>query len=289
MSIEVTAYGPEKFIKVASGEEGYNNRVIPGAVPTLVCHLGMGAPVAAIARSKPKAKPPASLPFGLVLPEQNRPRKKGRVAKDGAAQRPDTSCVDMTLDANFDEGDFVDVNLGDGDESGAGLGAEEAANPGGDAFDDDDTMEIALPHHCHREFEAASIEDSSATVDAQLEACDQADSIPKATSLGHQVGTSKGAFFNKDLGITGVSTVSRTNMVCFHCNTTLTKGEARFSFAFAVKRPERSIHVGCLAQIPATSITHSVKTLDLLVKGELKPEFRDACQNALLLLRARAV
>lgn len=88
--------------------------------------------------------------------------------------------------------------------------------------------------------------------------------------VGKGLGTSKassgGAFFNRDaeLGIQSMAVALRRGMKCYHCTGPIEKGSLRFTYAFHIKKPSRSIHTTCLAQIPETLKAQSLDKLEFL-------------------------
>ena len=76
----------------------------------------------------------------------------------------------------------------------------------------------------------------------------------------------KGTFFNRegDLGIQSMTVALRKGMKCYHCTGPIDKGAQRFTYAFHVKKPCRSIHTTCLAQIPDTLKSQCLDKLQVL-------------------------
>ena len=84
--------------------------------------------------------------------------------------------------------------------------------------------------------------------------------------LGTSNASSGGAFFNRDaeLGIQSMAVALRRGMKCYHCTGPIEKGSLRFTYAFHIKKPSRSIHTTCLAQIPETLKAQSLDKLESL-------------------------
>lgn len=85
--------------------------------------------------------------------------------------------------------------------------------------------------------------------------------------LGTSNASSGGAFFNRDaeLGIQSMAVALRRGMKCYHCTGPIEKGSLRFTYAFHIKKPSRSIHTTCLAQIPETLKAQSLDKLESLM------------------------
>lgn len=142
-----------------------------------------------------------------------------------------------------------------------------------------------MPEACDREHAQAMKADEAAWADAAnweqtAQGSDAASSSTPATHSASSDHRGQGeTYFNLQLGIKDIKVATRKGMVCYHCQLLLTKGELRFSYAFHEKRPERSIHVGCLAQIHHIQrqfIHHSIRAF---------ASIRKACEDALHALK----
>lgn len=290
---EVTAYGPDDFIKLASSTPECTNSVIPADKPTVSFGIGSEEPWPNSShqpRSTPKPK--GSLPFGIKLSTKNPPKKQRTNPKGGSRSLKSRAFGDTCAD------------LGTGDFD------EEVANEDDQAADCDEQDEIsmAMPDSYFQELHQAEKEDEAASVDADLVSTKETISSSAASSSSgvqaqpvanlaqppqppqpaeHARGFGMGTFFNKELGITDIKTVRRRGTTCYHCNTGMLVGELRFSYAFAAKRPERSIHVGCLAQLPPAHVPPSVAKLQALLTGVLEDSHRTACEVAIQMLNAQ--
>ena len=158
-----------------------------------------------------------------------------------------------------------------------------------------DPLEAVLPPAAEAELDAADKIDKTAQADQAEEevtvvaakARKQAEAEPAEASSSSHPAPSSSCFFNKSLGITDVSFVSRRNMLCYHCGSTLAKGDVRFVYAFNAKRPPRSIYTSCLAQIPKAELASSISCIEKHLNSKKLPDLQSqACSEALSVLRA---
>lgn len=165
---------------------------------------------------------------------------------------------------------------------------EEAASSG-------DPLEVVLPPAAIAELDAAAQIDKTALSDQAEEEVTVvaakekklAGTEPAAAASSSSTAGPSSSFFNSSLGITDVSFVSRRNMFCYHCNSALAKGDVRFVYAFNKKKPPRSIHTSCLAQIPKAEIPNSISCIEKHLDSTTIPDLQSqACREALSVLRA---
>ncbi len=96
-----------------------------------------------------------------------------------------------------------------------------------------------------------------------------------------------GSFFQRELGITDMTVVSRKGMRCLHCEGELPKHSMRFVYAFKRTKPPRSLHPSCVAQILPDAIPNSIRFLEstMIQDGRSQME-QNICQDALNVLKA---
>lgn len=288
-----------------SSEEHLENSFIPSVDPTLIFDLGVERPKRTVATKAQPTKP--ILPFGLELPKKRRATGK-QTAPTTASKKRRTHSGSSLLkwdeepqDEDPEAGSACGSEQEDGDvEEVPNDHANATAKPDqSQSHDNDDGADIVIemPATCHDEFKRASAVEMAARSDAaRLEAEGSQEKAPAASSnliaaSGEcaRASSSAGTFFNRDLGIKGLKVVTRKGMICLHCEQPFSKGDMRFQFAFSEKRPERSIHTGCLTQIPQTSVEPSVSVLKgLLQSSNLDHVQRQACLDALNVLQPRA-
>lgn len=280
---EVDAYHPRDYVKVASSDDECRNRLIAGDAPTTSFSVGVGIDhEVGPARNKPKPSA-ASLPFGLVL-KQTKPaaRRKRKLTTSKGAD---------------DEVTFEDEDEDDKPE----LSTE--------VFDDEDSF--AMPDVCHQNLqEAIRVHEQALVDEAAVNAAqeDQGQPVPsqsassssgvgqvqpqppvqppaRAARVADQDGADNGTFFNRTLGVNNVKIVNRRGVKCLHCNGAFEKEEVRLVVALHKKRPERSLHVGCLTSLSSNLIANSVATLqELLQNAGLSAAERRACTDSLDIL-----
>lgn len=100
---------------------------------------------------------------------------------------------------------------------------------------------------------------------------------PKAKPKPSSAPTS---FFYRSVGIQDIGRAKRAGMVCYHCGGSIPKGEWKFGYAYNVKKPARSIHPTCLAQMPAEAAQPSLAQLASLSLAEGDAEARRVCGDA---------
>ena len=121
----------------------------------------------------------------------------------------------------------------------------------------------------------------SSSSSAVLEAASSSGAVVSASSNGP-------VRFQNTLGIQGVGRAQRKGMQCLHCSLAIQKSELKFVYSFKTSKPARSIHVGCLAQIPQQAARSSAENLRWLLATDTKldREARAACEEALATLTA---
>ena len=284
MRNQVSAWGPDNFVTVASSEEDCPNLLIPCDEPTLTFNLGAGSRGK---RTQPqKNKVEVGLPFGLSLPKIEKPARKRandmeeadqKMKGDGAKRKKKGVLPAAAVDDH-----------GDDDDDGKSL----------------DCLEMAMKPRHLQEWEGAMAEEEEAQADAAdqptntvVDAQTQAGEVGgnqternAAKTAQSRKGVKGSSFFHHDLGITGSKLVSRKGMVCLHCNASLEKGSVRFALAYNAKKPERSIHTECLTQISPEQLPFSIRTLEALLEtgSGVEQKVRQSCQDALATLRQLA-
>lgn len=108
---------------------------------------------------------------------------------------------------------------------------------------------------------------------------------PKAESVA---ASSSGTVFHHRLGILSVGWVKRRHVVCYFCQSRISKGGLKFEYAHKLNKPARSIHAGCLAQVPDDVLPASIATLGGAISSRSLPRSdHEACQEAVQELRSR--
>ena len=116
--------------------------------------------------------------------------------------------------------------------------------------------------------------------------------VASQVSDGRSVASSrqrKALPFQTRLGILTISVTKRGGVKCFHCSSSIPKGDFRFEYAHDINKPNRSIHPTCLAQINmGACMQNSIRTLQKLVTDALSERERSICREALATLQLAA-
>ena len=70
-------------------------------------------------------------------------------------------------------------------------------------------------------------------------------------------------------------------MGCMLCSAAIAKGSLKFTYAYKLAKPPRSIHAACAALIPKDLVGPSVSKLEQMLEQDLSQPARAACQEAL--------
>ncbi|CAE7806153.1 unnamed protein product, partial [Symbiodinium necroappetens] len=167
----------------------------------------------------------------------------------------------------------------------------------------EETHNIDLSSRCKRfsqalKAEAAAFKDAEAAPASSSSAGDKPESreaveqdskpssaggVSAAASAAGAAGQN-GVFFQRNLGVLDIGPSPRKGLMCMNCGGKIEKGELKFSFAYRLNKPPRSIHVACVAQIQKDLVQPCIDSLHRLLMNPKVQEselLKPACTQAL--------
>ena len=210
-----------------------------------------------------KKQQDVQLPFGMKFsaPPRSRGRPKGK-SQPSVAKAPKAPADDQGGEAGQDD------DLLDADEANPDVAPASAFAFRNMSLHDAHSL---CPAHLPGAAQEEVAEAARSVVDQHLDA--EAASEPSFGSGGSRpaapapappppapapaAGKSK---FNKELGLVGCAVVKRRS-ICCTCNQQIHKGDYRLEYSYNLKKPPRSVHPECVAQIDAKTFGASISWL----------------------------
>lgn len=155
---------------------------------------------------------------------------------------------------------------------------------------DDALGHVVLSEEAEKELREADREQKAVTADelsaaAELQVSES--HVPASSRTRTEACENSTKFSShKSFGIIGVARCKKGGVKCYHCNTSVAKGDVRFEYVFNLDRPQRSIHPHCLAQMDRASCKCSLSFLKGLLHDSLPTdrEEHQACTAAVDML-----
>ncbi|CAE6965080.1 unnamed protein product [Symbiodinium sp. CCMP2456] len=216
----------------------------------------------------PKPKTMPSLPFGLSSRSYKWQKKAGPEASGHRVAEQPASSSSAGPVPRYDEFES-DLPPGADVEFSQALKAEAAA---------------------FKDAEAAPASSSSAGDKPESREAVEQDSKPSSAGGVSAAASAAGAagqngvFFQRNLGVLDIGPSPRKGLMCMNCGGKIEKGELKFSFAYRLNKPPRSIHVACVAQIQKDLVQPCIDSLHRLLMNPKVQEselLKPACTQAL--------
>ena len=230
----------------------------------------------------PQVSGSVCLPFGLSMPmSAKRKAPAKRVATTGSG-----------LDKR--EKEDTEQVASEDDEAEAGPSASQAApasesQPPNDSEASGLVADPVLSNAAATEFEEALCLDKD-EVDPDLAGAPVSGvaegSSARTPSMSAASRATGPARFHSSLGIVGVSLVKRRGVTCAHCNMSMDKGTVRLELAQKINKPGKSLHGGCIMQLPENMVAQSMTFLEQAARNAATDVERSACGDALQMLRS---
>ena len=227
------------------------------------------------------------LPFGLesLRAASTRPKKSGGSGKGkGQGQeKMGVSQKDEAAAADIDMGNVGDEDQPDEEHSGVSGG-----DPMSCLLSPAAGQELDAALRLERQQEQQEQQDEVAPSEPASSSRAPARPLPGRRVAGAtQREESNVLPFQASLGVVGVARVQRGRVVCVHCDQQIQKGGLRLQYAVKANKPSRSLHPGCVFQIPEELVEPSLRFLTTAKEAAVSPEEREACEEACNVLESR--
>ena len=115
--------------------------------------------------------------------------------------------------------------------------------------------------------------------------------VPKRAEIAEAY-RSGGSYFVKQVGFDEGSIAPTSRSMCYHCNKSINKGCARFSYFWSQRRPSRFMHEDCVVPFvladEGSRKVQAIATMHRLAVGTGVPAIKSAAQRLLAVLTGRA-
>ena len=238
-------------------------------VPTdPVMEVYIGAAAGAAVPRVPHVSASGRLPFGLSVPAKRKCPSK-QVTGPGKSQTED---ADQVASEDHDEPVADVLPCPADDHQASGLVADPVLSSAA-ATEFDEALRLDKDEVDHN---IAGDTDS-----LPAEHADSSVAMPSNSTTSRATG----ARFHSSLGIVGVSVLKRKGATCAHCNMSMDKGTVRLEFAQKLNKPGKSLHGGCVMQLPDSMVAQSMTFLEKAARTAASAVERSTCTDALQMLR----